>query len=457
MPAVEDFLKTVLRSGILDRAQLQQALSGLPSEGRDDPQRVAEHLIKSGKLSRFQARKLLKGVALGLVLGPFQVLAPIGRGATGTVYLARDTRSQQLLALKVLPPKRAREQERILARFRREMEMFQRVAHPHIPMLYDVGVVHNVHYIAMEYIPGQSLHRLVAKQGPLAVPRAARIFAEVASALDHAHNQGLVHRDMKPSNILITPHDHAKLLDLGLALWEGERGGDRSVIGGAGYVVGTMDYIAPEQAVDPSRVDSRSDLYGLGCTLFFTLTGRPPFPAASSREKIQRHLHDDPPLVSDFNPAVSPGFAAIVRKLMAKKPRERYPTAAALQEELLMWSAGEVALPLDRPEDQGYQEAVAQLEAADLPEADSSMAIPVGLGEGGIPLAIPAGTPVAIPIPEAPTKHLGRTDSVVLDVQETPALVPNHNRLLYLALAAAGLLFLGCLGFFGLLSLFARR
>jgi serine/threonine protein kinase len=457
MPAVEDFLKTVLRSGILDRAQLQQALGALPSEGRDDPQRVAEHLVKSGKLSRFQARKLLKGAALGLVLGPFQVLAPIGRGATGTVYLARDSRSQQLLALKVLPPRRAREQERVLARFRREMEMFQRVAHPHIPMLYDVGVLHDVHYIAMEFIPGQSLHRLVAKQGPLAVPRAARIFSEVASALDHAHNQGLVHRDIKPSNILITPHDHAKLLDLGLALWEGERGSDRSVIGGAGYVVGTMDYISPEQARDPTRVDARSDLYGLGCTLFFVLTGRPPFPAGTSKEKIQRHLHDEPPLVTEFNTAVSPAFAAIVRKLMAKKPRERYPSAAVLREELLMWAAGEVALPLDRPEDQGYQEAVAQLEAADLPEGDSSAAIAVGATEGGIRLAIPADTPAALPVPEAPTKQLGRTDSEVLVLQEPAAPAPKLNRLVYLALGGAALLLLGCLGLFGLLSLFARR
>jgi serine/threonine protein kinase len=457
MPAVEDFLKTVLRSGILDRAQLQQALGGLPSESRDDPQRVAEHLIKLGKLSRFQARKLLKGAALGLVLGPFQVLAPIGRGATGTVYLARDGRSQQLLALKVLPPKRAREQERVLARFRREMEMFQRVAHPHIPMLYDVGVLHDVHYIAMEFIPGQSLHRLVAKQGPLAVPRAARIFSEVASALDHAHNQGLVHRDLKPSNILITPHDHAKLLDLGLALWEGERGGDRSVIGGAGYVVGTMDYISPEQARDPSRVDARSDLYGLGCTLFFTLAGRPPFPAGSSKEKIQRHLHDEPPLVTEFNAAVSPAFAAIVRKLMAKKPKERYPSAAVLREELLMWSAGEVALPLDRPEDQGYQEAVALLEAADVPEGDSSGSIPGGLAEGGIPVAIPVGGPADGSIPEAPTKHLGRTDSVVLDGKEPAARPPTPHRLLSLAVGVAVLVFLGCLGFFGLLSLFGRR
>src|SRR5262249_19355740 len=176
---VETFLKTVLRSGLLSREELQEGLRGLPREQRTDPQAMADHLIKKGKLSRFQARKLLEGAPLGLVLGPFQILAPIGKGGMGTVYLARDTRSQMLLALKALPPKRAREEERVLARFRREMEMSQRVAHPHLAWTYEVGVCQGVYYIAMEYIPGKSLYRLVQDGGPLAVPRAARLFAEV--------------------------------------------------------------------------------------------------------------------------------------------------------------------------------------------------------------------------------------------------------------------------------------
>ena len=221
-PAVDGFLKTVLRSGLLTREQLQSELRGVPREQRSDPKVLADHLIRKGKLTRFQARKLLEGTALGLVLGCFQILAPIGRGGMGTVYLARDSRSQELLALKILAPRRAREEPRILARFRREMEMCRRVAHPHLAWTCDVGVCQGVHYIAMEYIPGKSLHRLVSEQGVMEFPRVARLFSEVASAIDHAHHQSLIHRDLKPSNILITPHDHAKVLDLGLALVLGE-------------------------------------------------------------------------------------------------------------------------------------------------------------------------------------------------------------------------------------------
>jgi serine/threonine protein kinase len=370
MPAVDDFLKTVLRSGLLDREQLQAALRAVPQAQRGDSDALADHLVKTGKLSRFQARKLLEGTALGLKLGPYQVLAPIGRGGMGTVYLARDGRSEQLLALKVLPPKRAREEERVLARFRREMEMCYRVAHPNLAWTYEVGVCQGVYYIAMEFIPGRSLYGLVSREGPLSVSRAARLFGEVASALEHAHMQGLIHRDLKPSNILVTPNDHAKVLDLGLALMQGEAPTDRRIVGGQGYVVGTMDYIAPEQADDASKVDARSDIYGLGCTLYFALTGRPPFPGGRTQEKIQRHRTQEPVPIAELNPSVPPGFIDIVRKMMAKHPDDRFASAAAVQEELEKWVAGEPVRPMDQKEDEAYQHAVAALEAGEFDEAD---------------------------------------------------------------------------------------
>jgi serine/threonine protein kinase len=368
--SAEAFLRTVLRSGLIDREDLKATLRDVPEDRRADRLTLAEHLVKKGKLSRFQARKLLEGTALGLILGPFQILAPIAKGGMGTVYLARDSRSDHLLALKILPPRKAREETRLLARFRREMEMCQRVAHPHIAWTCEVGVHHGVYYIAMEYIPGKSLYRMVADDGPLKVPRAARLFAEIASALDHAHHQGLIHRDLKPSNVLITPNDHAKLLDLGLAMMEGETGTHREILGGQGYVVGTMDYIAPEQTENATQVDGRSDLYSLGCTLYYALTGQPPFPGGSALNKIQRQRNDQPTPVPRLNADVPPAFIGLLRRLMAKKPQDRPASAAEVKEELLKWAQGEKSLPMDLPTDPRYLEEVERLEAAELePEA----------------------------------------------------------------------------------------
>ena len=377
--SVEEFLRTILRSGVLTREQLQESLRDLALGRRQDPEAVADHLVAKAVLSRFQADKLLRGMAVGLVCGPFHVLAPLGKGGMGTVYLARDSRSGLLVALKVLPPKRAREEERLLARFRREMDMCRRVAHPHIAWTCDVGVCQGVYYIALEYIPGKNLYRLVTEEGSLAVPRTARLFAEVASALDHAHNQGLIHRDLKPSNIMITPHDHAKLLDLGLALVQGEAPAEREVVGGQGYVVGTMDYIAPEQADNAARVDLRSDIYSLGCTLYFALTGQPPFPGGTPLEKIQRHRSEEPTPVPQLNPNVPPAFIGLLRKMMAKNPDQRLATAAEVEEQLRRWAAADAPRPLDRQGDREYQEAVAALEHEAAPPDVLAEEIPVGI------------------------------------------------------------------------------
>jgi serine/threonine protein kinase len=364
LPSVEGFLKTVLRSGLLDRAQLQEALRDVPREQRDDPRALADHLVRKGKLSRFQAAKILRGTGRGLILDHFQVLAPIGRGGMSTVYLARDERSGELVALKLLPPSRWRGEERMLTRFQREMELSRRVAHPHLAWTYESGLCQRVYYIAMEYIPGQNLSRIVAGGGPLRPARAARLMAEVASALEHAHNQGLIHRDLKPSNIMVTPNDHAKVLDLGLALRQGEQA-DQRVIGGQGYIVGTMDYIAPEQTTDAAGVDGRSDIYSMGCTLYFALGGQPPFPGGTGRDKVRRHRYEEPLPLAELAPAVPPGFARLIEQMMAKDPEARPASAAAVEEELRAWASGDPVLPLDRHGDESYEESLAVLQTAD--------------------------------------------------------------------------------------------
>jgi serine/threonine protein kinase len=256
----------------------------------------------------------------------------------------------------------------------------------------------------MEYIPGKNLYRLVTEEGPLAVARAARLFSEVAVALDHAHNQGLIHRDLKPSNVIITPHDHAKVLDLGLALVQGEAPAEREVVGGRGYVVGTMDYIAPEQAENAAQVDPRSDIYSLGCTLYFALTGQPPFPGGTAMEKILRHRGENPVPVPRLNAGVPPAFIGLLRKMMAKDPAQRFATAAEVEERLRPWASGEIVLPLDRQGDKEYQQAVAELESAEVsldliaevipvgipvaPKRCSRNPLPVVVGDGKTPLAM---------------------------------------------------------------------
>ncbi|MGE3809554.1 MAG: serine/threonine protein kinase [Gemmataceae bacterium] len=368
---IDSFLRNALRSGLLDQKQLEDARGTLALTDRDNTQALASYLIKIGKLTRFQAAKLMQGAAIGLVLGPFQVLSPLGKGGMGNVYLARDARSKELVALKVLPPKRAKQEENMLARFRREMNISKMLDHPNLAKAYEAGECQGVYYIAMEFIPGQSLYKVVSTGGPMPVPRAARLFAEVAQGISHAHSMGLVHRDLKPSNILITPTDHAKVLDVGLAIIQGEISADRTVVGGKGYVVGTMDYLAPEQAEDSLNVDARADIYSLGCSLYYVLCGRPPFPGGNALQKIMRHLGEEPTPVTKLNPAIPEGFARIVHKMMAKKADQRFQNALELGKELEQWSGSEPAQPADDTDSavwrEEYQKAVTRIEMAEIP------------------------------------------------------------------------------------------
>jgi serine/threonine protein kinase len=337
MPDVNTLLKTILASGLIERVLLKESLMAMPTELRNDAQAVVEQLVRAGRLTRFQALRLLKEERPGLVFGHYILHEPIGKGGMCRVFLARDTRNARMVALKVLPPKRAREDERILVRFQREIRMLEKLEHPHIACKHDAGEVRGIHYLALEFVPGKSLFRLVKAEGPLGVQAAARLFVQVADALEYAHGMQLVHRDLKPSNIMVTPDGLAKVLDFGLALQMGELE-LVEVVGGRGYAVGTMDYIAPEQAVDSYLVDERSDLYGVGCSLYFALTGQPPFPGGTKRDKIKQHLHAEPAPLGQLAPAAPEGFLAVVATLMAKNPQDRYPSARVLREVLESWT-----------------------------------------------------------------------------------------------------------------------
>jgi eukaryotic-like serine/threonine-protein kinase len=357
---LEKFLERAVKSRVLDQGQLDRALTararaGGPKATSPPPptaRELAELLVHSGDLTHFQAAKLLQGRWHGLAIGPYRILAPLGRGGMGTVYLARDSRLAEelgddvLLALKVLPPRVAREQERMLMRFRREIDLGKRTNHPNVTRTLAGGETDGLNFIAMEYVPGRTLQRIVGLGGRLAVGDAARIFVDVAAGLAHLHERGLVHRDLKPANVMVTPTGGAKILDLGLALAPGEPlPDDPRVFGGKGYILGTMDYIAPEQARDATNVGPHSDLYSLGCALYFALSGTPPFPGGTSRDKIRRQRTIDPAPLTDMNPAVPRKLAALVARLMAKDPADRPVNAGVARELLLPFAPPPVATP----------------------------------------------------------------------------------------------------------------
>ena len=389
------FLQAVLRSGVMTEDELQDALGDVPIQFLSNPSEIAKHFIHRGKLSRFQAHKLLSGATRGLRLAHYLLQTPIGKGGMGAVYLALDERTGQHVAIKVLPPKRAQAEERYLTRFQREMALSQKLSHPHIAQTHEAGVSDGVYFIAMEYIPGQSLYQAVMTSGPLPVDRAAHLFDEAASALEHAHGLGLIHRDLKPSNIMVTPNDHAKLLDFGLAIMQGEVGGAIEVIGGRGYMVGSADYMAPEQSFDATHVDGRSDLYALGCVLYFALTGKTPFTGSTTKEKVSAHRYTEPNPIQWVNHDIPDDFARIVHKLLAKNPADRHQNAAQLRADLSPWCPKDAIRPVEKEGDQVQEEAARALASAPLDTQALKDAEPSALfkaKENGATLAASLGT-----------------------------------------------------------------
>jgi len=347
-----EFLRILARSGVLPADTIQSVGRQIPREDRTSTIAVARWFVQHDLITVYQARKLVFGIWQGMVMGPYCVLSPIGRGGMGAVYLARDTRltdgeARSRVALKVLPPKKYQEEYQVLARFLREMRLGQSIQHPHITEVYETGDHQGIHYIAMEYVPGINLQKFVRRHGRLSPGIAARLFMDVGEGLAFAHRQGLVHRDLKLSNMMVTPTGIAKLLDLGLAISQREKQPvDKTIIGGRGYVVGSMDYIAPEQIADAAGVDGRADLYSLGCSLYYATTGTLPYAGGTNAEKLQRHKNELARSIVELVPTIPQEFASIVERLMRKTADLRFQTAEEVMAALAPWqvSREEVAV-----------------------------------------------------------------------------------------------------------------
>ncbi len=300
---------------------------------------LAEKLVELGSLTRFQARELLAGRTV-FRLGAYLVLEEIGRGGMGQVFKAEHELMGRLVAVKVLP--RSKWTPESEAAFRREMRIVGRLDHPNLVRAYDAGYEKQVNYLVTELVPGLDLRKLIRQHGPIDEVEAASLFSQVAAGLDYAHAQGLVHRDVKPGNILVMEDGRVKVLDMGLAGSTLEAEAVR-----LGRVVGTMDYIAPEQIRTPDDVGPAADIYGLGCTIYFAVSGQVPFPDGTRREKMQRHLGEAPAPLRSIAPQVSEAFCMLVEKMMQKSPHDRIGTAAEVEQRLKRW-APSALVPLPR-------------------------------------------------------------------------------------------------------------
>jgi serine/threonine-protein kinase len=279
-------------------------------------------------------------------LGGYELIARLGRGGMGTVFLARQIAADRSVALKILRPSLAKNRE-FVARFLREARAAARFNDVHIVQAIDAGHAAGYYYFAMEYVPGKNLRQRLAESGPLPERRALEVIRRIARALHTAHTEsGIIHRDVKPDNILMAGDGTPKLADLGLARQVEH---DDGTLTQTGVAMGTPNYISPEQVRGESDLDGRTDVYALGATLYHLLTGRPPFGDGPPAVVMARHLTEPPPDPREVNPGLSPVVSAVVRRAMAKAPADRYPTAASLADDLDAILAGTAPEPRPAP------------------------------------------------------------------------------------------------------------
>lgn len=264
-------------------------------------------------------------------LGKYRLLKKIGSGGMGAVFQANDTERERTVAIKILPKDKAKNPT-LVKRFKAEAQAAANLSHENIVQVFGAGEADGYLYISMEYIEGTDVQELVSKHGVLPVKRSLDIIRQMARALDHTGTMNLAHRDIKPSNLLIRPDGTIKLTDLGLARFIDEQ--TETGITRAGYTVGTVDYMAPEQARDSKAADVRSDIYSLGCTWYFMLTGQPPYPDGSVTNKISAHALNEIPDARRMNPDVPEAIVLVINRMLAKSPEDRYQTGRELLADL---------------------------------------------------------------------------------------------------------------------------
>ncbi|HEY2840003.1 MAG TPA: serine/threonine-protein kinase [Pirellulales bacterium] len=342
---LDTFLDLVRRSGLVEPNKLEAALAELDQRAAANPTSdsgiVCSHLIEAGLLTEWQSERLLEGRHKGFFLGKYKLLGHLGTGGMSSVYLAEHVTMCRRVAIKVLPHSRVKDSS-YLARFYREARAAAALDDPNIVRAYDVDsdvekqTGKETHYLVMEYVEGRDLQVAITADGPLTPAQAADYMRQAASGLAHAHQVGLIHRDIKPGNLLIDLKGQVKILDMGLAAFSDDSQASLTIAHDE-RVLGTVDYLSPEQAIDSHTVDGRADIYSLGCTLYFSLVGHPPFPEGSSPARLMAHQTQEPVSIRKKRNDVPEDLIAICTRMMAKRRENRFQTASQVVDALAHW------------------------------------------------------------------------------------------------------------------------
>jgi serine/threonine protein kinase len=318
---VANFITAISQYKLMDAEKIQKI-----NTKATDVKALATELIRAGLLTSFQAKAILQGKGKDLLIGPYIVTDLLGEGGMGQVYKAKHQKMDRVVALKLIHKERIQNAV-ALRRFRREILAASKLNHPNIVRAIDADEINGTLTFAMEFVEGCDLAKLVKEKGPLPVEQACNYIKQTALGLQHAHEQGLVHRDIKPQNLLLSKAGVIKILDMGLAR-RIEQSEETTTLTQEGTVVGTADYLPPEQAISSHTVDIRADIYSLGATLYYLLVGKVPFPGGTLTEKLIKCQMQEPIPIEELRPDLPPYIAVVVRKMMAKKAKDRYQTPA---------------------------------------------------------------------------------------------------------------------------------
>ena len=377
---IDDFLDLVRKSGMVDAQQLDDYCGKLRQGGGvpDKVTRLARKMVQDGLLTNFQAEQYLRGKWRGFTIGNYRVIERVARGGMGTVYLAEHVSMPRRVAVKVLPSDLAKT-PMVVERFYREARAAAALEHPNLVRATDVDCEEGTHYLVMDFVEGINLQELVDNRGPLSVERAANYIGQAACGLHHAHAvAGLVHRDIKPANLMLDRAGVVKLLDMGLArMHQAGFFNAQSDEITKNYkdqnILGTADYIAPEQALNSQAADTRADIYSLGGTFHFLLTGQPPFAGGSLTQKLMWHQIKPPTPIRQLRPEVPEAIEALLLRMLAKDPTDRPQTPGEVAEGLADWL--QTSLP---PSDEEIPSLCAAAQGP-LTGASSSSLLPAGL------------------------------------------------------------------------------